>query len=86
VWVKLSNPGFCTPEDYPFAPILPFARKLVAHAPERVLWGSNWPHVMKMGRGMPNDGDLVDLIADWVEDSQTRRKVMVENPASLYLA
>jgi predicted TIM-barrel fold metal-dependent hydrolase len=86
VWVKLSNPGFCTREDFPFAPMTPYARKLVAHAPDRVLWGSNWPHVMKMGRAMPNDGDLVDLIAEWAPDERLRQKLMVANPSALYLS
>ncbi len=84
VWVKLSNPGFSTREDHPFAPITPFAHALVKHAPERLLWGSNWPHVMKMGRAMPNDGDLVDLIAEWIPDAATRKRILVDNPQELY--
>jgi predicted TIM-barrel fold metal-dependent hydrolase len=84
VWVKLSNPGFCTREDFPYASVTPYARALVAHAPERLLWGSNWPNVMKMGRGMPNDGDLVDLIAEWIPDPATRKRIMVDNPLELY--
>ena len=84
VWVKLSNPGFCTRADYPFAPMTPYARKLIEHAPDRVLWGSNWPHVMKMGRAMPNDGDLVDLIAEWAPNESMRQKLMVANPSALY--
>ncbi len=84
VWVMLSNPGFCTREDYPFAAVTPFARALVRHAPERLLWGSNWPHVMKMGRGMPNDGDLVDLIGEWIPDAATRQMILVDNPERLY--
>jgi 2-pyrone-4,6-dicarboxylate lactonase len=84
VWVKMSNPGFCTKEDHPFPSITPYARKLAAHAPERILWGSNWPHVMKMGRAMPNDGDLVNLIAEWVPHEAARRQMLVSNPAYLY--
>ena len=84
VWVKLSNPAFCTKEDFPYTPVLPFARALVKHAPHRLLWGSNWPHVMKMGRGMPNDGDLIDQIGEWIPDEATRKMIMVDNPCSLY--
>jgi predicted TIM-barrel fold metal-dependent hydrolase len=84
VWLKLSNPAFCTKEDFPYAPVLPFARALVRHAPERLVWGSNWPHVMRNGRKMANDGDLVDLIGEWVPDAAMRSQVMAVNPLKLY--
>lgn len=84
VWLKMSNPAFCTSDDFPYAPVLPFARALVRHAPERLIWGSNWPHVMRNGRKMANDGDLVDLIGEWVPDAETRRRIMAVNPLSLY--
>jgi 2-pyrone-4,6-dicarboxylate lactonase len=84
VWLKLSNPAFTTREDFPYSSVTKFARALVAHAPERMLWGSNWPNVMKMGRGMPNDGDLVDLIGEWIPNAATRKRIMVDNPLVLY--
>jgi len=62
----------------------PFAEALVRHAPERVLWGSDWPHVQLNDRRMPNDGDLVDLLADWVPDERIRRRILCENPLELY--
>lgn len=49
-----------------------------------MLWGSDWPHTGVVGRPMPNDGDLVDLIADWIPDEATRHKVLVDNPTELY--
>jgi predicted TIM-barrel fold metal-dependent hydrolase len=83
-WVKLSGPMRCTPGDFPYAPVTPIARALVAHAPHRLVWGTDWPHVNMNGRAMPNDGDLFDLLAEWVPDEATRRRILVDNPRQLY--
>ena len=61
----------------------PYAHALLDAAPGRVLWGTDWPHVIVKG-AMPNDGDLCDLLLDWVPDEAMRRKVLVDNPAKLY--
>ena len=84
VWIKLSGPMRCTREELPYASLTPIARALVAHAPERLIWGSDWPHVNMNDRQMPNDGDLVDLIAEWILDAATRRQILVDNPALLF--
>lgn len=84
VWIKLSGPMRCVPGDFPYAAVTPIARALVAHAPERLVWGTDWPHLNMDGRGMPNDGDLVDLIPEWIEDAADRRAILVDNPARLY--
>jgi predicted TIM-barrel fold metal-dependent hydrolase len=84
VWVKLSAPMRSTREEFPYAAMQPFAQALVRHAPERMLWGSDWPHVQLNDRLMPNDGDLVDLLAQWIPDEATRRRVLQENPRPLY--
>lgn len=84
VWVKLSGPMRCTPGDYPYAPVTPIAQALVRHAPQRLLWGSDWPHVNMNGRRMPNDGDLFDLLGEWVPDAATRRAILVDHPRELY--
>jgi 2-pyrone-4,6-dicarboxylate lactonase len=84
VWIKLSGPMRCTREEFPYAPLMPIAQALVAHAPERLIWGSDWPHVNMNDRLMPNDGDLVDLIAEWIPDAATRRQILVDNPALLF--
>ena len=49
-----------------------------------MLWGTDWPHVNMDGRPMVNDGDLVDLLAEWVPDAATRKRILVDNPAMLY--
>ncbi|RAI44247.1 amidohydrolase family protein [Rhodoplanes roseus] len=84
VWIKLSGPMRCVPGDFPYAAVTPIARALVAHAPERLVWGSDWPHLNMDGRGMPNDGDLVDLIPEWIEAPADRQRILVDNPARLY--
>jgi len=82
-WVKLTGPYRISTTGLPYADVTPFAAALIQAAPERVLWGSDWPHVMLTG-AMPNDGDIADLLATWIPDDHQRRKVLVENPARLY--
>jgi len=84
VWVKLSAPMRSTREEFPYPAMRPFTQALVRHAPERMLWGSDWPHVQQNERRMPNDGDLVDLFAAWVPDPRTRERIYRDNPRSLY--
>jgi predicted TIM-barrel fold metal-dependent hydrolase len=84
VWVKLSGPMRCTREPPPYPSVVPLARALVAHAPERLVWGTDWPHVNMNDLVMPNDGDLVDLLAEWVPEEATRNRILVHNPCVLY--
>jgi len=84
VWLKLSGPMRCTLENVPYPSVTPMARAFVKHAPERMVWGSDWPHVNLDGREMPDDGDLVDLLLDWVPDEATRKRILVDNPNKLY--
>ena len=48
------------------------------------MWGSDWPHVNLDGMVMPNDGDLLDLLAEWVPDSAVRNRILTQNPNALY--
>ena len=84
VWVKLSGPMRCTAGDAPYAAVTPLARALAAAAPHRLVWGTDWPHVNMNGRGMPNDGDLFDLLTEWVPDAAVRQQILVDNPRALY--
>ena len=81
-WVKLSAPYRISSQGPGFADVAPLAQALVAAAPDRCLWGTDWPH--PNATFMPNDGDLVDLLAAWIPDEALRRKVLVDNPALLY--
>lgn len=82
-WVKLTGPYRISSGDLPYPGVKDTARALVDCAPDRIVWGSDWPHVMVKGP-MPNDGDLCDLLADWIPDTDIRRKILVDNPAQLY--
>src|SRR6202011_1374134 len=84
VWVKLSGPMRWAPGDFPCAGVTALAPALVRHAPERLVWGTDWPHVNMNGRAIPNDGDLVDLIGEWIPDEATRKRVLVDNACVLY--
>lgn len=82
-WVKISGAYRLSVEGPPYRDTVPFARALVAAAPDRCVWGSDWPHVANW-EAMPNVGDLLDLLADWVPDEGVRRRVLVDNPHRLY--
>lgn len=60
-------------------------RALVRHAPERIIWGSNWPHLMsKTASQCPDDRRLLDLVASWISEDSDIKKVFVDNPTRLY--
>jgi predicted TIM-barrel fold metal-dependent hydrolase len=82
-WVKLSGGFRFSAQGAPYADTVPFARALLEAAPERCVWGSDWPHVATW-KQMPNVGDLLDLLADWAPEESLRTRVLVHNPASLY--
>ena len=82
-WVKVCGAERISAEGPPFLDAVPFARALIDVAPDRVLWGTDWPHP-NIRRWMPNDGELVDLLPHFAPDEETRRKILVENPARLY--
>ena len=82
-WVKVCGAERVSSMGPPFTDALPFAQALIAAAPERILWGTDWPHP-NVGQHMPNDGDLVDLIPLMAPDPATQRRILVDNPARLY--
>jgi len=82
-WVKLTGGYRFSAEAPPYRDIAPFAQALVRTRPDRLLWGSDWPHVMYKGK-MPNTTELFDLLLDWVPDEKARAKVLVDNPAALF--
>jgi len=82
-WAKIMGPYYLSDSLPMFPDVTPFARAVVAAAPDRVVWGSDWPHP-SAGHLMPNDGDLATMLLDWIPDEGRRRKVLVDNPARLY--
>jgi predicted TIM-barrel fold metal-dependent hydrolase len=83
-WVKVSGCDRISSAGKPYHDAIPFARILIEAAPDRVLWGTDFPHPNV--RVMPNDGELVDLFAALCSDETLRRKVLVDNPTRLYWA
>jgi predicted TIM-barrel fold metal-dependent hydrolase len=81
-WVKISGSERIS-NGPPFTDAVPFAQALISAAPDRILWGTDWPHP-NIAKHMPNDGDLVDLIPLMMPDAVTQRLVLVENPDRLY--
>ncbi len=82
-WVKLSGAYRNTVDGPPYADTIPFARLLAEAAPDRCVWGSDWPHVAHWAP-MMNVGDLLDLLADWVPDAAARDRILVDNAHRLY--
>lgn len=81
-WVKLC--GYrASDAGYPYADVAPLAELFIRHAPDRCVWGTDWPHTNIPGH-MPQDGELLDLLAAWAPDEKVRHKILVENPARLY--
>ena len=95
VYVKLAEPYRISKERPDYANLMPLVHAFVATNPERVLWGSGWPHVdsgnvagrasTDLAPDLPDDaGNLLNRLQDWVPDEQTRRVILVDNPARLY--
>ncbi|HEU4353088.1 MAG TPA: amidohydrolase family protein [Burkholderiales bacterium] len=84
-WVKLSAPYETSKTGGPkFQDVGRLAKALVRKAPERMLWASNWPHPSVPKEKRPADEDLLDLLLDWAPVEETRKKILVDNPAELY--
>jgi predicted TIM-barrel fold metal-dependent hydrolase len=83
VWVKLSGSDRLSKTGAPYRDVVPYARSLVEHAPKRVLWGSDWPHVNIKGP-MPKDAALVDLVAEIAPSEAMQRRLLVDNPTELF--
>ncbi len=84
-WCKTTCPERLTKigPEYNYSDVLPFMQKLVKTFPDRVLWGTDWPHP-NMKSHMPDDGKLVDIIEMFAPDTTTQNKLLVDNPIRLY--
>ena len=91
-WVKLcsfdkisATPKAFVEGSLPFMDMVPFAQAAVQVAPDRVIWGTDWPHGNTFTPGrVPNEGDLLDLLAVIAPDEAQRRRILVDNPARLF--
>lgn len=84
-WVKLSSAYQDSKIGAPtYADIGPVSRAFVAAAPERMLWGTDWPHPTEKADAKPDAAVLYDLLADWTTDEAARKRILVDNPAALF--
>jgi predicted TIM-barrel fold metal-dependent hydrolase len=82
-WIKISGAERVSAGRRPFRDAVPFAQALVAVDAGRLLWGTDWPHP-NISKDMPNDGELVNLLAEICPDERVRARILVENPMRLY--
>lgn len=83
-WVKLSGAYLDSRTGAPgYSDVLEVARAFVRHAPERCVWGSDWPHPTERN-AKPDDAALFDLLGEWAGDEAMRHRILVDNPRELY--
>ena len=84
IWVKLSAPYNSSRKGLINDPeVADIARALISWAPERMVWGTNWPHP-EHSDTKPNDFDLYQMFCDWIPERSRRKMILSENPATLY--
>lgn len=81
-WVKLSGAYLASHSQPPYSGLEVHARNWAAAHPDRLLWGTDWPHATEAEK--PNDADLLDLLTHWLPDPNVRHQVLVTNPERLY--
>jgi 2-pyrone-4,6-dicarboxylate lactonase len=82
-WIKVCGAERVSVGKRPFRDAVPFAQALIEVDPNRILWGTDWPHP-NITKDMPNDGELVDLFGEICPDAGLRARILVENPTRLY--
>ena len=85
-WIKLTAPYAGHHRPAPWPELIPLARAYIAAAPERLVWGSEWPQSMMpmMGKPIPDHAGLLDLLLDYTDDAEVIERILVGNPAALY--
>jgi len=82
-WVKLC--GYRASRGYPYDDVKAIARAMIAAAPSRCLWGTDWPHpALRPNEDVPDDAHLMNLLAEWAPNEAARHAILVDNPARLY--
>lgn len=85
VWFKFAGVYESSCEVWPYADIAAVSRRIAEHAPERIVWGTNWPHNMiRETAAYPDDARLAELVLGWLPDAAARRLALVDNPQALY--
>jgi predicted TIM-barrel fold metal-dependent hydrolase len=82
-WAKLC--GYRSSAGHPYADVAPMARAMIAAAPDRCVWGTDWPHPsLNTPEEVPDDGQLMSLLGQWAPGAAQRQAILVDNPARLY--
>ena len=81
-WIKLSGP-YRIAKSRPLSYVGPLGRALVSTRADRLIWGSDWPHLPD---GQRDTGELLNLLADWAPDEADRQRILVESPGRLFFA
>lgn len=85
VWVRISGADRISRFGSPFTDVTHLARALVEAAPDRIVWGTDWPHSGYFDQTrMPDDAELLDLLLAWVPDEVARRRILVDSPSRLF--
>jgi predicted TIM-barrel fold metal-dependent hydrolase len=82
-WIKVCGSERVSSGKRPFLDAVPFAQALIGEDPNRILWGTDWPHP-NITKEMPNDGELVNLFAKICPDPALQRRILVDNPTRMY--
>ncbi len=82
-WVKMTGPYRICDGNLPYTEMRSFNDAVIAANPKRLIWGTDWPHVM-VKKQMPHDADLCELLGSWVFDESLRKSILVDNPCILY--
>jgi 2-pyrone-4,6-dicarboxylate lactonase len=82
-WIKATCPDRLTVTGPPYDDVVPFTATVVREFPDRVLWGTDWPHP-NLHSHMPDDGQIVDFVSRIAPDPDIRRQLLVDNPMRLY--
>jgi 2-pyrone-4,6-dicarboxylate lactonase len=82
-WNKLSGCYRVSVDRPLFKNVVPVAKALIAEAPERMVWGTDWPHPA-MFEYMPDDGHLLNALFDYADGEEQLRRILVDNPTELY--
>jgi predicted TIM-barrel fold metal-dependent hydrolase len=82
-WIKLSGGYRISSMEPPYPDVIPLVEALLKERPDKILWGTDWPHVALKGK-VPNTTDLLDLLLDWLPDEEVRKQILATNPHTLF--
>ena len=81
-WIKLSG-AYRVAKHHPLSSVAPWAKALVAARPDRLIWGSDWPHLPD---GQRDTGEILNLLADWAPTAEARQTILVDGPTRLFFS